>query len=63
MAQTERMFPKGTALPDTCKVGDTFVLIVRDTNTVTWFVCLTDNVWTALIGNDIINYNPLVSIP
>lgn len=59
--QSERMGPKGTVLPTTCKMGDIFTLIDRANGYVTIFVCLVDNAWTAFAGNDI-TQTPAVSI-
>ena len=50
--QSERMGPKGTVLPTTCKMGDSFILVDRANGFVTKFICLTDNTWTAFAGND-----------
>lgn len=61
MSQSERMGPKGTVLPATCKVGDSFMLITRSTNLCTYHMCFTDNVWTAVAGNDI-TLSPAISV-
>lgn len=59
--QSERMTPKGTVLPDSCKVGDTFMLISRSSNLSTFHMCFIDNVWTAVAGNDI-SLTPAISV-
>ncbi len=51
--KSERRQPKGTVLPDTCKIGDLFTLIDRSGLLATLYICLADNVWTALAGNDV----------
>lgn len=51
--QSERLGPKGTVLPTTCKIGDSFILVDRTNTLATFHVCLTDNVWTAVFGNDV----------
>lgn len=62
MAQVEKFVPNGTVLPDTCKVGQQYMLINRSTSKATLFMCLADNVWTAVIGNDLENYSPAISL-
>ncbi len=57
----EKTIPKGLALPDTCKVGDQFMLIVRSASQATLYVCFADNVWTAFAGNDP-TLSPAVSV-
>jgi hypothetical protein len=61
-SQQEKFFGKGTVLPTTCKVGDMFMLIDRSGPVATLFICLADNVWTAAIGNDLVNGSPAVSL-
>ena len=53
MSQSERRQPKGTSLPSTCKVGDLFTLIDRINGYATLYICLADNAWTAVVGNDV----------
>ena len=59
--QSERLGPKGTVLPTTCKIGDSFVLISRSGALATYHLCLADNVWTAVFGNDI-TLSPHISL-
>ena len=51
--QSEKLGPKGTVLPTTCKMGDTFVLIDRANGYVTLHICVVDNAWVAVAGNDV----------